>query len=153
MKLRNNYAPWGCLLSSAAMVLDLTNEELIKLIGHDGGDIVFPGMPEPSKRQGFHIQEIIDIAVKLGYSVMAIEVMPASTTDGENNFDIKIEDHHKRLMGHMNDHTGIITGRGRRWPHAVAWDGEKVFDPVGKIYDFDDIKMGVQIFYRFSKIK
>ncbi len=152
MKLQNNHTPWGCLLSSAAMVLDIDRSELIKLIGHNGGKIVFAEMPEPANRQGFHIQEIVDIAVVHGYSVMAIEVLPCSTTDGKNNFDINIINPEKRLLEHMKGNPGIITGRGRRWQHAVAWDGEKVFDPIGHIYNFDDIKMSVQIYYRFSQI-
>ena len=153
MNLQNNHAPWGCLLASAAMVLDINREALIDRIGHDGGEIVFPEQPEPMKRQGFHIQEIIDVAVESGYWVMPIEVMPSSTTDGKNNFDIEIKDHGQRLTDHMADWPGIIVGRSRRMNHAVAWDGKMVYDPVGKIYAFDDIKMGVQIYYRFGKIK
>ena len=153
MNLQNNHAPWGCLLASAAMVLDINREKLIEIIGHDGGEIVFPDQPEPMKRQGFHIQEIIDIAYDMCYEVTAIEVMPSSTSDGKNNFDIEIADHHERLMCHMRGNPGIITGRSRKMHHAVAWDGYKVYDPVGKIYPFNDIKMGIQVYYRFTKIK
>ncbi len=153
MNLQNNHAPWGCLLASAAMVLDIDREKLIKLIGHDGGEIVFPDQPEPMKRQGFHIQEIIDVAVRMHFSVMPIEVIPSSTSDGVNNFDIKIADPGIRLKRHMSQNPGIIVGRSRRMNHAVAWNGVKVYDPMGKVYPFDDIKMGVQVYYRFTKIK
>lgn len=153
MNLQNSHAPWGCLLASAAMVLDVNRESLMALVGHDGGEIVFPDQPEPMKRQGFHIQEIIDVAVELGWWVMPIEVMPSSTTDGVNNFDIKIDNYHDRLMRHMANRPGIITGISRKMHHAVAWDGAEIYDPVGKVYSFDDIKMGVQVYYRFGKIK
>ncbi len=154
MQLLVSHGSCGCLLTSTAMVLDKTNEEMIELIGHDGGEIVFPDLPEPSKRQGVHIQEVIDIAIDLGYAVTSIEVSPSSTTDGKNNFDIKFkESYADRLKWHMHHSIGIITGLGRRWPHAVAWDGKKILDPQGRTYDFDDIKMGVQVYYRFDKIK
>ena len=154
MQLLDSHAAWGCLLTSAAMVLGKTNAEMIELIGHDGGAIVFDGMPGPTKRQGFHIQEVIKVALALGVAVTAIEVLPCSTTDGKNNFDILFRDTPAERLGwHMNNSIGIITGQGRRFPHAVAWDGARIFDPQGRIYGFDDIKIGVQVYYRFDKIK
>lgn len=153
MKLITNPNFWSCLLASAAMALDTTMDELIKMIGHDGSPIVFPKLPEPARRRGHHYQEIVDCAIKLGYTMTPIEALPYATPDGKSEFpiDFKIS-HERRLSSHMASSKGIITGLASTWRHAVYWDRNLVYDPRGKVYRFSDCKMIIDTYYRIDKI-
>ena len=142
---------WSCLAESAALALGISYQELIKEIGHDGSTIIFLELPEPAKRRAHHIQEIIDVAIKMGYSITAIESLPCSTPDGIKEFAIPFN--FKRFYNHLIRNRGIITGMNRTWRHAVYWDGEKIIDPIGKIYPYSKIGMDIDCFYRFDKIK
>ena len=154
MKLITNPNFWSCLLASAAMALDTTTQDLIEMIGHDGSMIIFPELPEPAKRRGFHYQEIVDCAIKLGYTVTPIESLPYSTPNGKLDFpvDFKISNE-QRLREHMKGTKGIVTGLSRQWRHAVYWDAKLIYDPRGRIYPFADCGMIIDTYYRFDKIK
>jgi len=142
---------WSCLAESAAMALNMSYADLIREIGHDGGKIIFPELPEPGKRQGFHMQEIIDIAIKRGYAVTPIEPLPCSTPDGLKVYTVHFEI--KRFYNHLENARGIITGMKRKWRHAVYWDGCCVIDPAGTVYDLDFLDMDIDCFWLFSEIK
>ncbi len=154
MKLITNPNGWSCLLASAAMALDTTTQDLVEMIGHDGSVIIFPDLPEPRRRRGFHYQEIVDCAIKLGYSVTPVESLPYATPDGKLEFpvDFKISNE-KRLWDHMKGTQGIITGLSGNRGHAVYWDGVQVYDPRGRIYPFHECDMIIDTYYRFDKIK
>jgi len=153
MKLITNPNSWSCLLASAAMALDTTTQDLIEMIGHNGSSVIFSELPEPGSRRGFHCQEIVDCAIKLGYLVTPIESLPYSTPDGKLDFpvDFKISNE-RRLRNHMKDTQGILTGLSGKWRHAVYWNGEKIYDPRGRIYSFDACDMIIDTYYRFDKI-
>lgn len=140
---------WSCLLESAAMAMNISPAELVKEIGHDGGAIIFPELPEPGKRRGFHMQEIIDVAIKKGYAITPIEPLPASTPDGLKVYTVNFGV--KRFQNHLDNGRGIITGMRRKWRHAVYWDGKWVEDPAGKTYPIDDIFMDIDCFWRFTR--
>lgn len=136
------------------MALDTSIAALIEMIGHDGSSIIFPELPEPAQRRGHHYQEIVDCAIKLGYFVTPIEALPYSTPDGKLEFpvDFKISNE-KRLWDHMKGTRGIITGLSTQWRHAVYWNGERIYDPRGRVYLFADCDMIIDTYYRFDKIK
>lgn len=153
-KLITNPNSWSCLLASAAMALDTTTQDLVEMIDHDGSTIIFPELPEPGGRRGHHYQEIVDCAIKLGYTVTPIESLPYATPDGKLEFpvDFKISNE-DRLHFHMKGTKGIVTGLSGKWRHAVYWNGEKIYDPRGRVYPLDDCDMIVDTYYRFDKIK
>lgn len=163
MKIQRQPNTWSCILASAAMVLDTDCKTLTEMIGHDGSEIVLPSLPEPAKRRGFHLQEIIDCAIKLGYTVTPIEVLPYSTPDGKAEFPVNFKirtdgnlfywDNKSRLLSYMKDTKGIITGLASQWRHALAWDGKKIYDPHGLVYSFQDCKIKIDCFWMFTKIK
>ena len=144
-------AAWSCLAESAAMALNMPYADLIKEIGHDGSEIIFPELPEPGKRRGFHMQEIIDVAIKKGYAVTPIEPLPCSTPDGLKVYTVHFEI--KRFQNHLENTRGIITGMKRKWRHAVYWADSYILDPIGKVYNFDSLNMNIDCFWLFSKIK
>lgn len=154
MNLIKNPNGWSCLLASMAMVLDKSIEELIEAVGHNGSNIVFWNLPEPGKRRGFHIQEFIPMILKSGFAMTPIEVLPYSTPDGVHEFPIDLPNYEERLWNLMNGHRGILTGLRTRWRHAVAWNGKRIYDPLGSIYGHHNIQnFKIDVFYRFDQIK
>ena len=154
MNLVKNPNNWSCLLASVAMVLDKSIEELVGAVGHDGSDIVFPHLPEPGKRRGFHIQEFISVILKSGFAMTPIEVLPYSTPDGKHEFPVDFPNHEERFWNLMYNSVGILTGLRTRWRHAVAWNGKRIYDPLGSVYSHHDIQnFRIDVFYRFDQIK
>ena len=82
MKLQLQLERWQCAVTAFAMALDVPVTDLIRDVGHDGGSIIFPDLPEPGNRHGHSIYELIWAAVNLGYAVTPIplhpEIKPAS---------------------------------------------------------------------------
>jgi len=150
MKLIKATKPWNCVIAAAAMAMDCTIEELEKLIGHDGGEIVRDS-PSPANRRGFHIQEIIDVAWQKGFSVTPIEAKPIGTI-GDGKFS-PIKMNEMRFQEYLDDNIGILTGQARRFGHAVAWDGKMVYDPRGHIISFDDCNVAISHFWIFDGIR
>jgi hypothetical protein len=140
MRLQRQPNRWSCLPTSFAMVLDVPVEELLRSIGHDGSEIAFPTEPEPACRRGFHIQECIDVALRLGCAVTPIELFPRHAPsfsvqplrvlfgDEQGNLD--------RFARLIDSGRGIITGPSRVWRHAVAYDHGIVHDPKGFVYRY-----------------
>lgn len=140
---------WSCLPTSFAMVLDIPLEQIITMIGHNGSAILWPDFEEPFCRRAFHIQELIDCCNQLDYAVTLIEAMPISEVKGRYfQQPLSVE----RFYNHLSGTRGILTGVGRRLgnPHAVAWDGFNIFDPVGEIYPLDE--MSIQDYWKIQSV-
>ena len=58
------------------MVLDMPLADIFDEIGHDGSQIIWPDLPEPMCRRGFHPQELIDVCLARGYAATRIELSP-----------------------------------------------------------------------------
>ena len=67
MKIQKQPNRWSCLPTSFAMILDVDVNELIRKIGHDGSEILWPNLEEPYCRRAFHIEEIAMVCYGLGY--------------------------------------------------------------------------------------
>ncbi len=132
----------NCLAAASAMALGITYNALVNRIGHDGQAIIFPDLPDPGKRQGFHIQEIIDVALDMGFAVTPIEALPYSTPDGQKTFGVNFKI--KRFQNHLKNSRGVITGMKKIWRHAVYWDGVGILE---------SIDMDIDCFYKFTQIK
>ena len=153
MKLQRQLNAWSCILAAVATVLDEDQQKLIEEIGHDGSEIVLPTLPEPARRQGFHLQELIDCAIRREFAVTPIEVLPYSTPDGKAEFPVNFPEGNKeRLFKYLHNNIGIFTGLAKQWRHAVAWDSKQIYDPHGLIYHFQDCKIKIDCFWRFDKM-
>ncbi len=141
----------NCLAIASAMALGISYNQLIKEIGHDGQAIIFPDLPDPGCRQGFHIQEIIDVAIDLGVAVTPIEALPFSTPDGQKTFGVNFKI--KRFQNHLKNARGVITGMKKKWRHAVFWDGEFAFESPNTFHSYENLYMDIDCFYRFTQIK
>lgn len=110
------------------MALDLPVQYVIEQVGHDGSAIVWD-LPEPHCRRGFHPQELIRVAWNHGFSVTPFEGYP-QLKSGETPITIY---NTKIVEEVMRGTPGVLIGHR----HAVAWDGESIFDPNGQIYSSD----------------
>lgn len=141
MRLLKKPNPWGCSITSFAMALDVSVETLQSYIGHDGSEIVFPELPEPMCRRGFHQQELIFAALNLGWTVTPFELVPAIQSTPVAGFTPKVitlDSEDRRLMFAImvRAFRGVLTGLGSRCHHAVAFDRGAVYDPDGATYSF-----------------
>lgn len=151
MKLINQTNSWGCFITSAAMVLDESVEQLIQELGHDGSEIVAPDV-----RKGLHYQEFIDLAIKRGFTVTTIEYNPESENypTGLTWEVIPEEKRQERFHNHLLGHRGIICGLKKTNYHAVAIDIDgKIYDPgKRKVTDLEHIDIQLDYFLRVDKI-
>ncbi len=126
---------WSCLPQAFATALDLTVDEFINLIGHDGSLIMWPHLPEPLCRRGHTIQECIKVCLGLGYAVtpIAITYKHRSTSDIEplNMYDRDFFNAQVRIS------KGVLTGATKKCHHAVAYINGYVYETSGSIYPFD----------------
>jgi hypothetical protein len=111
-------------------------ENLIKSIGHDGSEIVWPRYFEPMRRRGFHIQEIIHVLYQLGTTVTAIEAY--SRLAPTESVQPRLIDNTEIFERIVRTTRGVLTGNTARCGHAVAFDGGIICDPRGYVYRFDD---------------
>jgi len=135
MKLQKQPNNWSCLPTAFAMALDIDVEQLIKLIGHDGSEIWFPNQKEEHhKKRAFNPSEIMMTVLKMGRYVTPV-VAQYEISPVENGEARQIITPQSEIIQIMNNHCGVLTGyiRGRR--HAVAWDGNMIFDPNGSKYE------------------
>lgn len=128
-----------CLLYATAMLLDETPERLIKDLGHNGKRQ--PWLPNDPIEINFNIQEIVDLALRRGIALVEIDACPANANiDGQPGIPIwEKEKWVARFMQYITSYKSLIRCRyhNRHRDHIVACDGEMIYDPIGRILDFD----------------
>lgn len=137
---------WSCLPAAFATATGIPFDTLIENIGHDGSDVVFPDLPEPLCRRGFHCQELSRVLLRFGFCVASFESCPIGYLDEEHSYDVT-ED----LLPIMVDSIGVLCGRVRSTGklHSVAWDGKKCYDPSGFCHDLSYYE--IEIYYRLGR--
>lgn len=135
-----------CLVYATAMLLDVPAEELIKEIGHDSEDILWPELEPRSKcKRGFHIREMIEVCMSRGFALTPIELYPSHCPWGREDLVKPLwetEEAQQRFSEVVLGRKGIILcpptmGVG----HAVAFDGKDCYDPRMKIYPITHVKI------------
>jgi len=141
MKLITQLGP-HCLLYSAAMVLNTPVEVLRKEIGYTGNEIWWPNAKKPVHRlRTFHMQEIIDCALRRNIALTPIEVLPRMSPEGmEDNWKLMADEIRlrSRIQEYLKNRIGILIGTKPSGPHAVAWAENHIYDPSpiqGGIYE------------------
>lgn len=136
MNLQLSPNTWSCLATSFAMALDVPVKELIKEIGHDGSEIVFPNLVDPFNRRSFHPQEFIEPCLKRGVVFLVVEAVP--TISAPNSFarhKIEFQEGYiPRLERYLRNYPGVLVGEIKGNPHSVSWDRKLCFDPNGFRY-------------------
>lgn len=139
---------WSCEITAYAMATNRPVSEFINLIGHNGGEIAFPGMREPFCRRGFHHQELIMASMLIGFTVTPFELIPASIPkspdphqahEGRNVVHPLLIDTATRrsmFLRLIEGRRGVLTGRCRVSHHAVTFYMGLLIDPDGDTYPF-----------------
>ncbi len=142
MKLQKSPNRWSCLPTSFAMALNVSVDAVVVQLGHDGSEIVWPSQPEPYRRRGFHVQELILLSWHLGYSVTPFEACPVSQSrpDASPIEIVLVEPVAQRMSSVMRGCVGVVTGE-TRLGQAHAWDGESCCDPNGTTYGIENFRM------------
>ncbi len=123
-----------CLATAFAMALDVNVEDLIKGLGHDGSEILFPELGERGQR-GHHIQELFDYCLANSIRIVTIDAMPLSRyKDTEPKMFLSQDAMNLRMANYLENYFGVLAGTTEHGcNHAVAWNGEKIFNPAGII--------------------
>lgn len=123
---------WSCLGVAFAIALDIKYEDLIRKVGHDGSEIIFPNSSDPFNRRAFHIQEMIDIATGLEYSVTEIVRYPLFANPDEDGVYSPKGEWDKRFNDYLSKTSrGVLAGYNKIGSrHAVAWNGKMIIDPA-----------------------
>jgi hypothetical protein len=142
---------WSCVATSFAMVLDVPLETIIQIVKHDGSQKFWENLPEPRCRRGFHIQEMIDLCFLLGALVTPFQARPTSISDGASCLRIpETFWSPKERIERALKHPGVIQGEtfeGQQ--HAMAWDGQRLYDPGGKIVSLEMFQL--EVFWLISR--
>ena len=114
---------------------------LIRKLGHDGSQVIRPELSVPGCYLGFHIQELITAAWEYGYAVTPFEAKPRSHVNEGTVAEINFPGGNvERMLKILESGYGVLTGQalpsGNH--HAVAWDGYRVFDPIGQVKTLND---------------
>lgn len=117
------------------MLLEIPLSRIQQLLGHDGSEIIFPFLKTPYR--GFQIMEMQYVAMLHGRCL--IPVAPTVEYQPERSIESKIlkvgiDDWFEPISCMKALICGEINGRN----HAVAYDGEMIYDPSGLIYPLDD---------------
>ena len=154
MKLINS-SSWSCIAAAAAMAFDCEIKDIIKRVGHDGNEIIHYGLKPPACFKGFHIQEIVDVGWKLSFNMTLIEAAPSQTPDGKHVHDItkwcSFEDCEERFTWYLDNNSGILIGKARKYWHAVAFDKGTIYDPRGRVYNIDDCDLILESLWIVTK--
>lgn len=102
------------MATSLAMYFDISIEDVVRLVGHDGSEYIGP-LISPQCFRGFNGMDILKLAYQYGLLVFA-------TPEGTGQYNM------------LKQYPGILTfttmsGHG----HAVATDGQMIYDPSGFI--------------------
>lgn len=135
----------NCFIFAAAMLLHVPPALVIKKIGHDGNDILFPNDKEP--RRSVHIQEIQKVFLDYDQCLYQLDVFPKwFSEDGVSSKDVgdwkaNLDYFWKACAGRR----GILIGDCGEVCHAVGWDGYNIYDPKGHIRTPENPRMDIQL--------
>ena len=159
MKLQKQPTAWSCLPTAFAMALDKPVEEIIKAIGHDGSEVYWPELESHWANRAFHVQELVDYCFWNEIAVVCIDAMPCF-----NHFDSRAVakevkylsglEYADRLERYLKSYFGVLVGTTNfNSGHAVAWDGENVFNPRGAIESLENANFNIMSFYILGKCR
>ena len=146
MKHLTKKRSWECMLYSFAMALEVSPDEIVSYLGHDGSYIVVNkgNQADPYCRAGFHPQEFIDFAYAMQRSkfVAPYEIVPVSLVNGEQHAIINPQ-RMETFEELVKNQQGVITGcciSNRSKHHAVAFSQGEIHDPdLPHTYAFKDV--------------
>lgn len=148
MRLQRSSETGLCILTSFAMALGMPAEDLLARLGDRWKTLAFPDLPVPYCWRGIHIQELILVALEMGYAVTPVELLP-QTSPAQALNPVTRKPYRDVIVFHgateeanweifhdvIRTCFGVITGqiapsmtRFQRH-HAVAFDTGTIYDP------------------------
>lgn len=113
-------------------------------LGHNGSEIVNDMLPEPIRRRGFTVEEIVDFLMYKGYRPVYIQAEIVH----ENGYvhvykTMNYKTNIQRLNNYLSNTPCVLLGSSdeNTLPHAVYWNGDKILDPCGVTYEIGDFKL------------
>jgi len=115
-----------CMLYAFAMALNCDPDNIIKILGHDGTEILWPKFPSPKCFRGFHINEMVYVCFQCGFSIYEYPKYLELGHDESSARRIKVPYNIDELVQYNN---GVLLND----VHAYAWDfhTQTVLDPDG----------------------
>lgn len=131
-----------CLLYSVAMLLEEDASILLRELGVDHTQKLWPHLPEPECYRGVAMPEIQDLLLMRKLYLSHVDAMPAIVSrvgcEPYNLYSLAIAG--DRLYHYIRDQDSIIMCRtGKGVLHAVACNGTMCFDPIGREYQLSDL--------------
>ena len=121
-----------CHPSAFAMALGITLDRMLELIGHDGSRVMKASMPFPRKLEAFHTDQIMYVALQLGFACLCFLRRPGMESD-EGYVDISGNYWgYDEFLEWLKDKHGVLGVKSKKFEscwHSVAWDGKIVYDP------------------------
>jgi hypothetical protein len=120
------------------MATDLTPQEIIEVVGHDGSQILDPTAPEPSGRVGFHIQEMVYACIGHRKTATCLQAAPVSVVNGKQHIILGMDVVVREMIRWRRGVAICRTASGRG--HAVAFEKNVIYDPDGGepwVYSYD----------------
>lgn len=132
-ELGNN---WSCTLLSFAMAYDVNASSMVTCFGHDGSRLVDPYVPDPSGRQGFHVQECVLYGLSVNKSSTPIEIVPTSLVN-QTCCNLGSEERLNYANYLIKHWRGVVIGHTRHSNnnHAVAFNKGRVYDSSGEEFE------------------
>lgn len=127
----------NCFIKAMSMVTGINEAKIIKQVGHDGTQIVFPNARFPYCCRGFHKQELIDVAIKNQWMVITVQSNPGLSPFVGDDPDFSIP---WDLAWYLDNFDGIICGANSDRSHAVAWVNKQLIDK-GKVIETIDFEI------------
>lgn len=133
MNSNSNLNNWSCLPRAFANALNISFDNILKYLGHDGSEIIYPNLKDPYRRKGFHWQEFILPCHMNNYALVSVEAVPVI---GEK-FAVNLGE--ERMLYFLNRYKGVLVGEMPKL-HAVVWDTSMAWDD-DKTYDLHEISI------------
>jgi hypothetical protein len=124
------------------MVMDIMPKVIYDMLGHDGSEIIYPDLKDPYRRRSFHIQEMISVALKLGFVPCPIDkdIIFGQMVD-KDGVEIEHPQYALTIERHLEHYLALRPGVIQTPYHAVAWNHQeqRVYDPAGQKRDLNDV--------------
>lgn len=135
---------WSCLPTSFAMVLGIEPKTIYEMIGHDGSEIIHPQLKDPYRRRSFHIQEMINVCLKLGVIPTPLDkdIIFGEMVDRDGSI-LEHDAYQLELENHLEHYLSLRPGVIITPYHAVAWchKEQRVFDPAGQKRSLEEVEI------------
>lgn len=146
LKQPNN---WSCTLTATCMLLGISVEQGIAIVGHDGSNSLGDGIPH----RGFSLREMVNLCLRFNCALLDFPVedwMLYGQIEARNPFcNLELIDNY---MGRFRQ--GLLFGFfASDRPHTVVWNDGFIADPAhGASYLLDN-SFAIESFSPFIGIK